>query len=68
MIINEAFNTNHVRRYSDKNVKIRNLKDNKYYDIAEDWNDEWFIEHGILLPTYIESDIPTDTTQDDINE
>lgn len=61
MIINETFNTNHVRRYSDKNVKIRNLKDNKYYDIAEDWNDDWFIERGILLPTYIESDIPIDT-------
>ena len=42
MIVSEIFDTNHIRRYSDKNVKIHNSKDGHDYDIAEDWTDEWF--------------------------
>lgn len=61
MIISEIFNTNHIRRYSDNQVKIHNLKDGNYYNIAEDWIDDWFVERGMLIPTYVESDIPIDT-------
>ena len=46
MIVEEVFMGNHVRRYSDKNVKIQNMKDGMNYDIAEDWSDEWFVEHN----------------------
>ncbi len=58
MIVEEVFSGNHVRRYSDKNVKIQNMKDGMNYDIAEDWNDEWFIERNLTPPTYIETEIP----------
>ena len=47
MIVSEIFDTNHIRRYSDKNVKIHNSKDGHDYDIAEDWTDEWFAENGL---------------------
>ena len=58
MIVEEVFSGNHVRRYSDKNVKIQNMKDGMNYDIAEDWNDEWFIERNLTPPTYTETEIP----------
>ena len=58
MIISEIFNTNHIRRHSDKDVKIHNSKDGYDYDIAEDWVDEWFAERGMTAPTYTETDIP----------
>ena len=58
MIVEEVFMGNHVRRYSDKNVKIHNMKDGMNYDIAEDWSDEWFVEHNLTPPTYTETEIP----------
>ena len=58
MIVEEVFLGNHVRRYSDKNVKIQNMKDGMNYDIAEDWSDEWFVEHNLTSPTYTETEIP----------
>ena len=58
MIVEEVFMGNHVRRYSDKNVKIQNMKDGMNYDIAEDWSDEWFIERNLTPPTYTETEIP----------
>ena len=58
MIVEEVFLGNHVRRYSDKNVKIQNMKDGMNYDIAEDWSDEWFIERNLTPPTYTETEIP----------
>ena len=58
MIVEEVFMGNHVRRYSDKNVKIQNMKDGMNYDIAEDCSDEWFIEHNLTPPTYTETEIP----------
>ena len=70
-ILTETFNTNHIRRWSDKDVKIHNSKDGNDYNVAEDWTDEWFIEHKLTPPTYTETDIPIDTsdataTADDI--
>ena len=59
-ILTEIFNTNHIRRWSDKDVKIHNSKDGNDYDIAEDWTDEWFVKRGITPPTYTETDIPID--------
>ena len=56
--VGEIFNTNHIRRHSDKGVKIHNSKDGYDYDIAEDWVDEWFAERGMTAPTYTETDIP----------
>ena len=44
MIVSEIFNTNHIRRWSDKGLKIHNSKDGYDYDVAEDWVDEWFAE------------------------
>ena len=58
MIVEEVFMGNHVRRYSDKNVKIQNMKDGMNYDIAEDWSDEWFIKRNLTPPTYTETEIP----------
>ena len=58
MIVEEVFLGNHVRRYSDKNVKIQNMKDGMNYDIAEDWSDEWFVERNLTPPTYTETEIP----------
>ena len=58
MIVEEVFSGNHVRRYSDKNVKIQNMKDGMNYDIAEDWSDEWFVERNLMPPTYTETEIP----------
>ena len=58
MIVEEVFLGNHVRRYSDKNVKIQNMKDGMNYDIAEDWSDEWFIKRNLTPPTYTETEIP----------
>ena len=63
MIISETFDTNHVRRWSDKGVKIHNSKDGYDYDVAEDWVDEWFFERGLIAPIYIETDIPIETEQ-----
>lgn len=63
MIISEIFNTNHIRRWSDKGVKIHNSKDEYDYDVAEDWVDEWFFEQGLIAPIYIETDIPIETEQ-----
>ena len=60
MIIEERINENHIRRYSDKGVKIHNNKDGHDYDIAEDWSDEWFKARGLVAPTYTETDIPVD--------
>ena len=61
MIVSEIFNINHIRRHSDKGVKIHNSKDGYDYDVAEDWVDEWFFERGLIAPIYIETDIPTET-------
>ena len=63
MIISETFDTNHIRRWSDKGVKIHNSKDGYDYDVAEDWVDEWFFERGLIAPIYIETDIPIETEQ-----
>ena len=63
MIISETFDTNHVRRHSDKGVKIHNSKDGYDYDVAEDWVDEWFFERGLIAPIYIETDTPIETEQ-----
>lgn len=63
MIVSEIFNTNHIRRWSDKGVKIHNSKDGCDYDVAEDWVDEWFFERGLIAPIYIETDIPIETEQ-----
>ena len=63
MIISEIFDTNHIRRHSDKGVKIHNSKDGYDYDVAEDWIDEWFFERGLIAPIYIETDIPIETEQ-----
>lgn len=60
MIISEIFDTNHIRRQSDSGVKIHSNKDGHDYDIAEDWSDEWFIERGLVPPSYTETDIPVD--------
>lgn len=64
-IISEIFNINHIRRYSDQNVKIHNSKDGNNYDVAEDWVDEWFIERDLVPPTYIETDIPVEEQNND---
>ena len=66
MIKSEIFNTNHIRRWSDKDVKIRNAKDGNDYNVAEDWTDEWFAARGLTSPTYTETDIPID--KDEIDE
>ena len=58
MIVSEIFHTNHIRRHSDRGVKIHNSKDGYDYDVAEDWVDEWFAERGMTAPTYTETDIP----------
>ena len=63
MIVSEIFNTNHIRRWSDKGVKIHNSKDGYDYDVAEDWVDEWFFERGLIAPIYIETDILIETEQ-----
>lgn len=60
MIIEERINENHIRRYSDKGVKIHNNKDGHDYDVAEDWSDEWFKARGIVTPTYTETNIPVE--------
>ena len=60
MIVEEVFAGIHVRRYSDKNVKIQNMKDGMNYEIAEDWSDEWFVEHNLTPPTYTETEISID--------
>ena len=57
MIVEEVFMGNHVRRYSDKNVKIQNMKDGMNYDIAEDRSDEWFVKRNLTPPTYTETEI-----------
>lgn len=67
-ILTEIFNTNHIRRWSDKDVKIHNSKDGNDYDIAEDWTDEGFIEHNLTPPTYTETDIPIDKDETDVTE
>lgn len=67
MIVSEIFDTNHIRRYSDKNVKIHNSKDGQDYDIAEDWTDEWFAENGLEAPTYTETEIPVDVYEEENN-
>ena len=67
MIVEEVFLENHVRRYSDKNVKIQNMKDGMNYDIAEDWSDEWFIEHNLTPPTYTETEIPIEKEVENVN-
>lgn len=67
-ILTEIFNTNHIRRWSDKDVKIHNSKDGNDYNVAEDWTDEWFIEHNLTPPTYTETDIPTDKDETDVTE
>ena len=64
MIKSEIFNTNHIRRWSDKDVKIHNSKDGNDYNVAEDWTDEWFIEHKLTPPTYTETDIPIDKDEE----
>ena len=66
MIKSEIFNTNHIRRWSDKDVKIHNSKDGNDYNIAEDWTDEWFAARGLTSPTDTETDIPID--KDEIDE
>lgn len=66
MIKSEIFDTNHIRRWSDKNVKIHNAKDGNDYNVAEDWTDEWFAERGLIAPIYTETDIPID--KDEIDE
>ena len=63
-IITEIFNTNHIRRYSDKGVKIHNSKNDQNYDVAEDWVDEWFVERDLTPPTYTETDIPIDNVDE----
>ena len=65
MIVSEIFNTNHIRRHSDKGVKIHNSKDGYDYDVAEDWVDEWFFERGMAAPTYTETDIPIEQAVQD---
>ena len=67
MIVEEVFMGNHVRRYSDKNVKMLNMKDGMNYDIAEDWSDEWFIEHNLTPPTYTETEIPIEKEVENVN-
>ena len=67
MIVEEVFLGNHVRRYSDKNVKIQNMKDGMNYDIAEDWCDEWFVEHNLTPPTYTETEIPIEKEVENVN-
>ena len=64
-ILTEIFNTNHIRRWSDKGVKIHNSKDGNDYNVAEDWTDEWFAERGLTPPTYTETDIPIDKDEKD---
>ena len=64
MIKSEIFNTNHIRRWSDKDVKIHNSKDGNDYNVAEDWTDEWFVEHKLTPPTYTETDIPIDKDEE----
>ena len=63
-ILTEIFNTNHIRRWSDKDVKIHNSKDGNDYNVAEDWTDEWFVEHKLTPPTYTETDIPIDKDEE----
>ena len=67
MIVEEVFLGNHVRRYSDKNVKIQNMKDGMNYDIAEDWSDEWFVERNLTPPTYTETEIPIEKEVENVN-
>ena len=67
MIVEEVFMGNHVRRYSDKNVKMLNMKDGMNYDIAEDWSDEWFVEHNLTPPTYTETEIPIEKEVENVN-
>ena len=64
-ILTEIFNRNHIRRWSDKDVKIHNSKDGNDYNVAEDWTDEWFVERGLTPPTYTETDIPIDKDETD---
>lgn len=64
MIVTEIFNTNHVRRYSDKGVKILSSKDGHAYEVAEDWEDNWFISRGLTPPTYTETNIPVDNHEE----
>ena len=64
-ILTEIFNTNHIRRWSDKDVKIHNSKDGNDYNVAEDWTDEWLVERGLTPPTYTETDIPIDKDETD---
>ena len=66
MIKSKIFNTNHIRRWSDKDVKIRNAKDGNDYNVAEDWTNEWFAARGLIAPIYTETDIPID--KDEIDE
>lgn len=63
MIISEIFDTNHIRRHSDRGVKIHNSKDGYDYDVAEDWVDEWFFERGLIAPICIETDIPIEQAE-----
>ena len=65
MIILEQIDKNHVRRYSDKGVKIHNNKDGHDYDVAEDWSDEWFQEHNVIAPTYNETEIPVEKEENE---
>ena len=67
MIVEEVFMGNHVRRYSDKNVKIQNMKDGMNYDVAEDWSDEWFVERNLTPPTYTETEIPIEKEVENVN-
>ena len=67
MIVEEVFMGNHVRRYSDKNVKIQNMKDGMNYDIAEDWSDEWFVKRNLTPPTYTETEIPIEKEVENVN-
>lgn len=55
-IVEEIFDTNHVRRYSDNNVKIKNENTGEVYDKAEDWTNEWLIAHGYKALSYIETE------------
>lgn len=64
MIVSEIFNTNHIRKWSDKGVKIHNSKDDYDYNIAEDWIDEWFVKRGMIAPIYTETDIPIDSPEE----
>lgn len=68
MIVLEQIDKNHVRRYSDKGVKIHNNKDGHDYDVAEDWSDEWFKEHNVIAPIYTETEIPVEKIDEEVIE